>query len=330
MTFFSNRLITILSIMNNIFITGGTGFIGTHLVKRLLQDKENKITLLVRNTSNIKPFEKNIKKNRIKLVYGDITDKYILEASVKEANSIFHLAALINFDKSRYSELYKINVIGTKNLIDVALKFKNQIDTFLLLSSIASIRRASFDFIIADENFEYDWEKNKEETYQYTKYLMEKEIINAHKKGLNVYIANPSIVIGEGISSPLLISSFKLAKRKIFIRTKGGINLIHINDVIDGILKILDKGKQARRYILAGENVSYDLFFKEIASFSNIEQYQIYIPKFFKYLSPLKKLFTYAYYSSERANKELGWYPKHSWQDTLKETFNFLRENKLC
>jgi len=195
------------------------------------------------------------------------------------------------------------------------------------LSSKLSLRKqtgSSTKKFIATETTEYDWETNKINSYQYTKYLSEVEAVKANNAGLKVFIVNPSVVLGKGAQNRQLIKMMKLAKSKIFIKTPGGTNIVHVKDVIEGIIKVISIGNSGERYILSGENVPYNDLFLATASLYGVKQFQIYLPFIQKIVPPIKKLFTYAYYSSRKAEQELEWIRDFGWEEALAETYHYM------
>jgi len=314
--------------MKTIFVTGATGFIGSHIVKRLLKKKDTHIRILVRKTSDISAFREYIAEKRIKCIYGSLSERQILMEAVRDCDMIYHTAACVDVASSKYDTLIATNVVGTQNVVDAAVR--NKVGRFLFVSSIGAIRRSTHEKVIANEDYVYTWCSTDIKTYQYSKYLAEKHVISACNGGLNGFIVNPSIVVGRGAHNKALVNVFKIGSFPLLPITQGGINFIHVDDVVSGIEAVLGKGKPGKRYILGGDNVTYEELFTHIASLYNKNPIHVTIPTLFRFcVPPFKKMYRYSYWSSRRAQSELEWKAARGWRDSIAETFTELRKLKL-
>lgn len=323
-----------------VFITGANGFIGANLARKLVSEGYDAIALL-RHSNH--PFIENIP---IKKVLGDVTDKSSIENGLKGCDYVYHCAAKISFNRYDYKDLYNVNVLGTRNLLDIALKFN--IERFIYISACAVFGYSKNREEIKDENSDYKVPPNN--VYAYTKKLAEDSVKKFCSKGLNAVIANPSTVYGEG---DLKLNSGSLIKaiygNRLKLAPPGGTSVISIDDLLNGLLLLMGKGCVGKNYIFANENIEYIDLFNKIASIVGAREIRFKIPRNFYYPAAgvarvfevinrdstiitsqiVKELFRYKYYSSNRAKKELGWEPKVGINDAIRDAFKFYKANGL-
>jgi dihydroflavonol-4-reductase len=256
-----------------IFVTGGTGMVGSHLLFDLTSRGE-KVRALKRSESQIQRTEKifscysseylSLLKN-IEWVDGDILDKDRLRQLLNGVDQIYHAAAVISFDPGERDEMIHTNCQGTANLVDLALSMN--INQFCHVSSIAAIGSPP-EGIEAGED--HPWRNNSDHSaYSESKYLSEMEVWRAILEGLDAVIVNPSIIIGPGNwksgSSALFATIWKGMK----FYTKGVTGFVDVRDVTKAMVHLMDKGAwnttRNQRYILNSQNISYRNLFDQIA-----------------------------------------------------------------
>jgi dihydroflavonol-4-reductase len=191
----------------------------------------------------------------LRLLEGDITDIGSLEKAVKGQDYLIHAAAHIIY-WHRLSEIQnRINIDGTKNVIDLCRQ--HNIKRLLFVSSVSAIGIPSLSGYPANEMFEFNL-SGSPLNYHISKYRAEEEIQKAAADGLDSVIVNPGTIFGpykKGFRGGWMIK--KVLKSRIVPYFLGGINIVHVDDVVDGILMALEKGKCGERYILGGENITY-------------------------------------------------------------------------
>jgi len=246
--------------MTSILITGGTGFIGIPLVKKL-HELGHELKLLIRENSNTTPFKEL---NNIDYIIGDIQDIISLEKAVNNVDIIYHLAAYTAIwakDKSIY---YDVNVKGTENIANVALE--NNLKLFYVSSftALGPTPPEAVDETHENENFFMEYEKSK---FQAKKLV--KEII---PKGLKVMIFYPGIVYGPGDFNVFGRMLFDVMRGKILplgvCPGKGeAITCVsYVFDISNALVDVINREDLfGEEFILGGENVKFKEYLDLIA-----------------------------------------------------------------
>ncbi|MHA2394662.1 MAG: NAD-dependent epimerase/dehydratase family protein [Promethearchaeota archaeon] len=246
--------------MVNILVTGATGFIGISLVKKLYE-LGHELKLLVRETSDISPFTK-LKK--ILYIYGDVRDIESLSKAVEDVDLIYHLAAYTGIwakDKSIY---YDINVRGTENIANLALK--NNIRLFYISSftALGPTPSEPVEENHENQNFCMEYEKSKFQAKN-----LVREFIS---KGLKVITFYPGIVYGPGdtnIFGKMLIDVMNGKILPLGLCPGKGESIAcfsYIDDVVNGLISVIDREDLlGEHFILGGENIIFREYLDLIA-----------------------------------------------------------------
>lgn len=242
-----------------IFMTGITGYIGNQLAIKLASSN-NAVHALVRDPGN----ENNLKHPGIKLFKGDITDINSIKDAMAGCEQVFHLAAFARLWARPSDIFFKINVEGTKNALDAAVE--NNISKLVYTSSTAVFGMSINQPISENDPRTIGFNSD----YDLSKCMAEKLVIDYAAKGLCALIVNPSRVYGIGketYSNPLTRILKALIKGKFIIVPKCPdvvANYSYLNDVVEGHILAMKYGKAGERYILGGENISYQELFTVI------------------------------------------------------------------
>lgn len=249
-----------------ILVTGGTGLVGSHLLVKLLREKQN-IRAIHRKDSNLQPVKdlclsefKDGERfwNRIEWMEADLSDLYMLESAMDGVDTVYHCAGLISFNPADRDKLLKVNWEGTRNMINTALDKK--VRAFCFTSSIATIGSSEG---LSDEN--HVWDPAQTNVYATSKYLGEMEVWRGSQEGLQTVIVNPGLILGPGFwnqGSGRLITA--VAKGLKYF-PPGGTGFVGIDDVVEGMIGLMHKRSYNKRYILVAENLSFREVLQQIA-----------------------------------------------------------------
>jgi dihydroflavonol-4-reductase len=242
-----------------ILVTGGSGFVGSAVVRRLL-NAGHAVRALVRPTSS----RVNLADPRLEIAEGDLRDSESLARAVTGIRFVFHVAALYRLWTREPQEIVQTNVEGTRNVMNAALRAG--VERIVYTSSVATLK-ARPDGMPSEEKFRLD-PQSAVGAYKYSKVVAERvvEAMAAEHK-LPVVIVNPSTPIGPRDLRPTptgrIIVEAAAGRMPAYIDT--GLNLVHVDDVAAGHLSALEKGRAGERYILGGQDVLLGEMLAEIA-----------------------------------------------------------------
>jgi len=307
----------------SIFVTGGTGFLGKQLIKELNRLDED-VHLLVRNNSNVK----EIDNKRLKIFPGDVTNIRTIREAINGCKTVFHMASLVKAWVRNPAEFYQVNVEGLKNVMECVLE--EDVTKFIYTSSFMAIGPSNGKINTEETQHNPDHLHNH---YERTKYIADKLIPEYLNKGLPVITMYPCVIFGPGE-----ITEGNLVVRIIldFLEQKiPGIlgdgsklwNYAFITDVVKGHLLAMEKGKVGQKYILGGENVSMENFFKLLEALSGVKAPKRHVPfwiakmsarydeliariskKTPKHTTSTMEIYKHDWaFSSEKAEQELGY-----------------------
>jgi dihydroflavonol-4-reductase len=248
-----------------ILVTGASGFLGSELVKQLIANGES-VRIIVRPSSDISDLASI--KDKIEIMEGDILDVPSLEIAMDGIEKIYHSAAVIGYDDSFYDSMYKCNIEGTANVVNVALT--KGIKKLLHVSSIAAIGGKPNDLITEETK----WEKNEWTThYGITKMLAEREVWRAEQEGLEVVVVNPGIILGSSSNeNKATMRVFKrIASGKMPFYSNGTNGFIDVRDVAKICIQLMNSPVHSERFILINQNLSFKDYFERIAKRLNVQ-----------------------------------------------------------
>jgi len=256
-----------------IFVTGGTGLVGSHLLYELTLAGK-KVKALKRKTSNLQQvvqtfsyYSKNANQlfAQIEWVDGDILDYFSLENILEGVTEIYHCAAIVSFDPKQRKKMIANNVEGTSNLVNAALE--NGVQKICHVSSIAALGRLENGLIITEET---NWvPARKNSGYSESKFFSEAEIWRGIEEGLDVVIVNPSIIFGPANWETGSARMFKTIWDGMKFYTRGITGFVDVKDVVKAMILLMDEANfetaKNQRFLLNAENLSYRDVFSQIA-----------------------------------------------------------------
>lgn len=242
-----------------VLVTGATGFVGAYILRFLLQ-KGYKIKALRRKNSPM-ALVADIQ-SQIEWIDGDVLDLPFLEMAMKEVQQVYHSAAMISFNPQDVNLMFKINAEGTANVVNAALYAG--IEKFIHISSIAALGRKAFQTHV---NEEIQWENSKENSnYAISKFKAECEVWRGFEEGLNGVVVNPSVILGAGYWNQGSCKLFQeIWRRNTRFYPSGTTGFVDVRDVAKAAIALMESDISNERYILNGENWSYQQFFTQTA-----------------------------------------------------------------
>src|SRR5215470_5903154 len=253
------------------FVTGATGFVGSH-VARALADQGADLRLLVRSTSRTD----NIADLRAEVVPGDLRDPDSLKRAIAGSEFVFHVAADYRLWVRDPKEMYRANVDGTCAIIEAAQQ--------------SGVRRVIYCSSVATMGFKETGQIVDESTpvaladmvgdYKRSKFMAEQIALEAGRKGANVVVVNPTTPIGEYDIKPTptgrIVVDF--LKRKFPAYVDTGLNLADVKEVARGHLLAMEKARPGERYILGGENLTLKQILDKLAVLTGLPSPNAKVP----------------------------------------------------
>jgi dihydroflavonol-4-reductase len=254
-----------------VLVTGGAGFIGSHLVARLLEQGDT-VRVLERPGA---PAD-HLPLGRIELVRGDIRDRRAVEAAVRGCREVYHLAANPNLWAKPRGLFRQVNYLGTVHVLDAALAAG--VRRVLHTSTESILTRARQAGPIAED--QRVTLRDVIGPYCRSKYLAERHAFRLARAGAPVIIVNPTLPIGpgdRGRSPPTqMMLDFCRGRRHEYLDAE--LNLIDVRDVAEGMVRAMAGGVPGRRYLLGHENLSIHAVFAELARLTGLPEPRWRVP----------------------------------------------------
>lgn len=238
-------------------VTGASGFVGTNLVRRLVERGEA-LRVLLRESSDTR----GIAGLPVERVYGDVRDPRAVREAARGCRRVFHTAALVETGQRARRRLREINVGGTIRVAQACLR--EGVERLVHTSTVATIGEGSRSRPATEETPARP--RRFALPYADTKREAEEKLLDLHRAGLPVVIVNPTYIFGAWDRTPHSGEYIRLAARGLLrVSPRGGINVVDVEDVVAGHLRAMEVGRPGERYILGGENLSYQDLFRALA-----------------------------------------------------------------
>jgi dihydroflavonol-4-reductase len=253
------------------FVTGATGFVGSH-VARVLADRGAELRLLVRANSN----SRNIEALDADRVVGDLRDPSSLDKPISGCDAVFHVAADYRLWIRDPDQMYRSNVEGTRAILEAARK--NRVRRVVYTSSVATMGFTG-NGAPADEQSPVSLE-NMIGHYKRSKFLAEQLALQAASSGMDVVVTNPTTPVGEQDIKPTptgrIIVDFLKKKFPAYVDT--GLNLVDATECALGHVAAFEKGRSGERYILGGENLTLKQILDKLSAITGLPSPSVRVP----------------------------------------------------
>ena len=253
------------------FVTGATGFVGSH-VARVLAEQGADLRLLIRSSSD----PRNIQALNADRVVGDLRDPASIEKAMAGCEVVFHVAADYRLWVRDPEQMYCANVEGTRAILDAARK--NRVRRVVYTSSVATMGFTS-NGCPADEDSPVSLE-GMIGHYKRSKFMAEQIALQAGRSGMDVVVVNPSTPVGEQDIKPTptgrIVVDFLKKKFPAYVDT--GLNLVDVTECARGHVAALEKGRSGERYILGGENLTLKQILDKLAAITGLPSPKLRVP----------------------------------------------------
>lgn len=233
-----------------ILVTGGTGLVGSHLLRSLAAQEAGPVRAIYRTRTLDIP--------GIEWVQADITDITSLLVACSGVQKIYHAAALVSFAPEDADELYLHNVIGTEQVVNAALECG--VERMVYVSSVAALGRIRTDPAPVDESMQWTEESNNS-VYGKTKYLAERELWRGVAEGLSAVVVNPSIILGNADWNTGSAKIFKSAWEEFGWYSTGTSGFVDVEDLVTAMILLMNSPVSGERFIVSGHQLSYQQLF---------------------------------------------------------------------
>ena len=242
-----------------ILVTGGTGFLGSYIIKELVE--KNFMVRAIRRSTKLPSYIPKEIFDKVEWVDGDILDVISLEEAMEGIDTIIHAAAIISFVKKDREQMHRVNVEGTANVVNMALE-KN-VRRMIHISSVAALGRTTTGGTVNEEK---KWEESKANThYAKSKYKGELEVWRGISEGLNGVVLNPSTILGFGDWNSSSCAIFKKIYEEFKWYTPGINGFVDVQDVARVVVSMLDNTISEQRFVVNGDNWAFKKLMDTIA-----------------------------------------------------------------
>jgi dihydroflavonol-4-reductase len=321
-------------------VTGPSGHVGANLVRALLK-RGRQVRVLVHKD------QRALEGLNVEIIQGDVGDPYALARIVTGAEVVYHLAAIISLSMNDWPAVEKVNVLGTRNVVEACLKFN--VRRMIHFSSIHAMTQEPFDQPLDEKRSLMESEDCP--PYDRSKAAGEREVREGIEQGLDAVILNPTSVIGpdDYQLSHMGAALLAMARGKLPALIEGGFDWVDVRDVVAGALAAEEKAPQAAKYMLSGHFATVCDLAKITEDLLGVPAPRFVCPTWlartgapvvtaFNQITRNRPLFTDVSLralnhcnhdiSHERATRELNYSPRPL-RDTLRDTFGWFEKAGL-
>ena len=317
------------------FVTGATGFVGGVLARRL-REQGHEVHALVRDLAKAQ----DLQASGVKLFQGDVTDKESMRAGMTGVEGVFHVAGWYKVGTRDKSGGIKVNVLGTRNVLELMQELQIPKGVYTSTCAVNSDTRGK----LVDETYRFHGQHLSE--YDRTKAIAHEVAREFIAKGLPLVIVMPGLIYGPGDTSILRSNIRDFLNQKLpVLPTQSAYCWAHVDDIVQGHILAMEKGKAGESYIIAGEpHTTVDAFklasqvtgkrMPMVVSYKVIQAFSVIVRPLDRFLPEiftsegLRVVAGATYWGDNRkARRELGYDPRPfraGWEETLRHEMKLL------
>lgn len=254
-----------------VLVTGGTGFLGEHLVRHLVEQGQHEVVVLARSHSPV------LEATGVRVVRGDVLEGDELRDSMAGCKGVFHLAGMVSRDPDDGQRMMRVHVDGTRRVMHAAADAR--VERVVVASTSGTVAVSKYDEVL-DERAGYATELVAGWPYYASKVYQEKLAFELGEAlGVEVVCVNPSLLLGPGdrrLSSTKDVLRF--LRKQVPIVPDGGMNFVDVRDAAAATAAAMDRGRPGERYLLGGPNWTFKEFFDRLGRTARITYPRVKLP----------------------------------------------------
>ena len=323
-------------------ITGGTGFLGRHLIDQLLAAGHSDLRVLTRRQNA------ELEALGVAQLEGSLDDADALNAAVEGVSRVYHLAGLVERDRSQAHRMYALHVEGTRRLFDALIASDTDIEKVVVASTSGTVGVSRDADFVADDTSPYAEHVVRDWPYYLSKIYQERVCVDYQKRhNLPVVLMRPTLLLGPGDWRESSTGDVVLfMKRKVPGVMPGGLSVVDVRDAAAAFIAAMERAEPGSSYLLGAGNLTLAAFFDHLADITGLSAPRLPVPGKLarlggKLLGALQEAGAppgdldatsiemarhFWYIDSSRAEDELGFDPRPITL-TLRDTVQWIREH---
>jgi dihydroflavonol-4-reductase len=253
-------------------VTGGTGFLGQHLTRRLLE-RGDQVRILSRSA------DRALERLGATFTRGSVLQPPLLREALDGVHGVFHLAGKVERDPRRAHTLYTLHVTGTRNVLEAALE-TGAPPRLVLASTSGTVAVTRDGRTIPADDAPHATELVKDWPYYLSKVYAERAAASfAQRKHLDIIQMRPTLLLGPGdhrLSSTRDVLHF--IEGRVPITPSGGLSFVDVRDAADAFLAAMDRGRPGASYLLGAANLTFAAFFERLEKISGVTRPRVAVP----------------------------------------------------